>query len=103
MQSQKATQKKCPKHKWITILNPENQIRLNKQTKILELNTYILAVTQNQETLETNIYIPGRKKSLQLWTDGQGPILKANLTKGLAATWDSRRSIKEEEKTFCVL
>jgi hypothetical protein len=31
--------------------------------------------------------------SLQLRTDGQGP----NLSEGPAATWDFRRSIKEEE------
>jgi hypothetical protein len=33
--------------------------------------------------LETNTYIPGRKKSLQLLTDGQGPILKAYPYRGI--------------------
>jgi hypothetical protein len=48
----------------------------NRQ-KTLEPNTYTLGLTQNHQNSWTQHLHSGRKKSLKLRTDGQGPISKA--------------------------
>jgi hypothetical protein len=60
----------------------------------IDLRTGLRAKNCDFSESPTSMYIPGRKKSLQLRTDGQGPILKVQGTcgnEGLSAVHKRRR------------